>query len=241
MAVEPGRAVAGHLPVEVVGAEDAQLRLASTGGLVGGGTRLEVLRDEPAVGISPFHDAGAAKRLEPPDMGSDIGVVVATRDTDIAALDPRPMLARTIDPGAAGDLRDIAVGRASVTGTADLDDRADRHLPGSRPVRQRHVMDPAIDAVDHDTDAVAELIGELLVDQAAVDWALALGTLQGRRLRVALLSARGEPPVDGLADVAALAQPAHGRPEPLRKRPYPRLGLPGEPIAVEGLQAPDPQ
>jgi hypothetical protein len=130
LAVEPSRAVAGHLPVEVVGAKEAHLGPASLGGLIGGGTGLEVLRDQPAVGIGPLHDAGAAKRFEAPDMSADIGVMVSARDTDIAALGKRPMLAWTIDPGAAGDLGDVVVGRPLGTGAADFDDGAERRLLG---------------------------------------------------------------------------------------------------------------
>jgi hypothetical protein len=52
-----------------------------------------------------------------------------------------------------------------------------------------------------------------------------------------LLAARGERPVDGLDDVATLAERAHGRLEPLRECPHAWLGLLGQPIALEGLQA----
>src|SRR5262249_11161868 len=48
-------------------------------------------------------------------------------------------------------------------------------------------------------------------------------------------------PVDGLDDVATLAELAHGRFESLRERPHPWLGFLGEPIAFQGLQAADAQ
>ncbi len=83
---------------------------------MGGGTDLEVLRDEPVVGIGPFYDACAAKRFEPPDMRPDVGVIVAARDTDVATLSERPMFTGTIDPAAASDLGDVVVGRPLGTG-----------------------------------------------------------------------------------------------------------------------------
>src|SRR5207249_2755528 len=123
--------VAGHLLVEVVGAEDAELGRGSPGGLMGGGTSLEVLRDEPTVAIDSLHDAGAAQRFEPPDVRADIGVIISTWDTDLAVLGERPMLARTINPAAASDLSNVMVGRPLGTGAADLDHGADRCLLGS--------------------------------------------------------------------------------------------------------------
>jgi len=124
LAVEPSRAVASHLPVEIVGAQEAYLGPASLGVLIGGGPGFEVLRDQPAVGIDPLHDASAAKRFKAPDMSADIGVIVPTRDTDIALLGQRPMLTRTIDPCAACKLGNVVVGRTLGTGAADLDNRS---------------------------------------------------------------------------------------------------------------------
>lgn len=51
LVIEPGRAVAGHLSVEVVGAEDTYLGLTAPAGLVGNGPGLKIRRNEPAVGI----------------------------------------------------------------------------------------------------------------------------------------------------------------------------------------------
>src|SRR5881397_66143 len=68
LAIEPSRAVTGHLAVEVVGAEDPHLGPASLSGLMRARSGLKVLRDEPVVGIGPLDDAGAAKGLQPPDV-----------------------------------------------------------------------------------------------------------------------------------------------------------------------------
>ena len=54
-------------------------------------------------------------------------------------------------------------------------------------------------------------------------------------------AARGERPVDRFDDVAALAEPAHGRLEVFGERPHPRLPFPGEPITFQILKAADTQ
>jgi hypothetical protein len=128
--VEPGRAVARHLPVEIVGREDTHLDLGPLGGVMGGCAGLEVLRDEPAVGPDPLDDAGAAKGFEASDVSVDLGVEVSAPDREIAVHGERPVLAWTIDPGATGDPRNVVIGRALGTGRADLDDGPDRRLLG---------------------------------------------------------------------------------------------------------------
>src|SRR5262249_23458037 len=159
-----------------------------------------------------------AKRFETPDVRADIGVVVAARDTDIAVLGKRPVLAGTKDPRATGDLGDVVVGWTWGAGAADLDDRADRRFLGSGGVRQRHVVDPPVDAVNDGADTVAELVGELLVDQAANDGRRHLLAMQAEAFGTAQLAAGGERPVDGFDDVAAFAERAHGRLKLIRER-----------------------
>src|SRR5262249_22251672 len=102
-------------------------------------------------------------------------------------------------------------------------------------------MDPPVDAVDDHADTVAELVGELLVDQASNDGRTHLLTMQAEAFGATLLAAGGKRPVDCLDDVAAFAELAHGRFELIRECPHPWLKLAREPIALERLQAADPQ
>ena len=101
------------------------------------------------------------------------------------------------------------------------------------------MVHPSVDAVDDDADAVAELVGEPLVDQAADDRCPDLLAMKAEGFYSALLAARGERPVDRLHDVATLPELPHGRLEPVGERPYSGLGLAGQPIAFQGLQAAD--
>jgi hypothetical protein len=98
-----------------------------------------------------------------------------------------------------------------------------------------------VDAVNDDADAVAELVGELLVDQAANNWRPHLLAMQAEGLGAALPAAGGERPVDGFDDVAAFSERAHGRLELIREPPHSRLGLLGQAIALQGLQAANAQ
>src|SRR6266516_772875 len=102
-------------------------------------------------------------------------------------------------------------------------------------------MDPPVDAVDDDADAVAELVRKLLVDHTAYNRRCDVIATQVDGFGAALLAAIGERPVDGLDDVAALAERTHGRLQPLRECPHSWRGLLGEPIALQGLQAADAQ
>ncbi len=103
-------------------------------------------------------------------------------------------------------------------------------------------MDPPIDAVDDDADPVAEFVGELLVDHAARRLGVVpLLAVEDEACRAALLAPFGERPVDRFDDIAALAERPHGRLELIRDVHTPGSSLPGEPIALKGLQAADPQ
>src|SRR5712691_1236762 len=102
-------------------------------------------------------------------------------------------------------------------------------------------MDPPVDAVDDKADAVAELIGEPLVDDAADDRRPDFLTMQIEAFESTLLAALGQRSVDRLHDVAALAKLPHRRFEPLGEHPHARLGFLSQAIALQRLQASDPQ
>ena len=58
--VKPGGAIAGDLPVEIIGREHAHIAPTAMSGIVGLGAVLEIVRDPPAVGIDPLDNAVAA-------------------------------------------------------------------------------------------------------------------------------------------------------------------------------------
>src|SRR5262249_15178907 len=139
------------------------------------------------------------------------------------------------------DLCHVVVGGTLGAGAADLDDGADRCLLGGRGFTQRHVMDPAVDAVDDDADTIAELVGQLLIDQAAHERRPGLLAMKIGGPKYASWHARGECSGHRLDDVAALAEPAQRRLEFFRECPHAWFRFLGEPIACKLLQASDPQ
>ena len=56
------------------------------------GAGLEPVFDQPAIGIEPLDDAGAAQGLQPADMALDIGVIVPTGDPNSACLGDSPVM-----------------------------------------------------------------------------------------------------------------------------------------------------
>lgn len=59
--VEPSRAVARHLAVDIVSGEDTHTRPTAMTGIVSLGAGLEPVRDSPAVSVDPLDDASAAQ------------------------------------------------------------------------------------------------------------------------------------------------------------------------------------
>ena len=122
--VQPGRAVRSELPVQIDGRDDANAGLPVAAGIVISRVAAQIIWDAPLVGVDALDDAGPAQRLQPPDMGIDIALIVAAGN---AALEFRllQMTARPID-AVLGDGGDAAVGRSGCRlGRADLDDAAD--------------------------------------------------------------------------------------------------------------------
>ena len=74
LAVEPGRTVARHLPVEVIAGEDLHVRLAAALRVIGQGALLEILGNEPAVRAEALNDPCPPERLQAAHMAVDEGV-----------------------------------------------------------------------------------------------------------------------------------------------------------------------
>src|SRR5207245_9658152 len=68
LAIEPGCAIARHLPVQVVAGEYSHIRLPPTLGVISQRALLEVLRDEPAVGAETLYDPRPPERLQAAHM-----------------------------------------------------------------------------------------------------------------------------------------------------------------------------
>src|SRR5262249_60004144 len=92
-AIEPGRAITRYLPVEVVGAKDPQAGLTPLSGIVGGRAIFEVLGDEPAIGVGPFNNAGAAQSFQAPHMSVHVGVIVPAGDAELGGFGKCAVLA----------------------------------------------------------------------------------------------------------------------------------------------------
>jgi hypothetical protein len=76
--VEPGRAIAAHLAVEVQRGQRAVAEILRTAGSVIGNAPLgDVVGDSPMVGVDALDMAGPAQGFQPADVGTDEGVRVA--------------------------------------------------------------------------------------------------------------------------------------------------------------------
>lgn len=109
--VEPSRAVARHLPVEIVAGQDPHTGLTAPARIVGRRASLKILGNDPADGAGPLDNAGAAQRLRAPHVGIDECVIVSTTDAGRRSLQDLSVNARAILARAMGDDRDVAVRR----------------------------------------------------------------------------------------------------------------------------------
>src|SRR5467141_494528 len=120
------------------------------------------------VGVDPLDDPSPTQRLEPADMGVDEAVMVAAGN---AAVEPGllQMAARPID----AILRHAgngAVGRtAADLSRSDLDDAADADILDSSRIEASDMVDAAVDTIDNEGQVLTQLVGEMLVDNAAGD------------------------------------------------------------------------
>jgi hypothetical protein len=137
-------------------------------------------------------------------MGVDEAVIVAAGN---AAVEPRllQMAARPID----AILRHTgngAVGRtATCFGQSDLDDAANADVLDSSRIDAGNVVGTAVDAIDDEGQVFAELIGEMLVDDAADSRRRGRAVVNPEARRIALKAFRPQCLVHGLDDIAALA------------------------------------
>ncbi|BCH32746.1 hypothetical protein MesoLjLc_46760 [Mesorhizobium sp. L-8-10] len=143
------------------------------------------------------------------------------------------MAARSID-AALGDARDGAVGRAArVLGRADLDDAADPRILDAGRVEAGDIMSAPVDAVDHDGQVLAQLVGQIFVDDAAGDRDFGRGIVNLEGHRIALRAVGLQRLVHVSDDVAALAQLAQRRFHPLAEFPDAWRVLGGEPHLLQ--------
>jgi hypothetical protein len=111
--IEPGRAVACHLLIQVVAGEDFHVRLATALGVVSQGALLEIVRNEPAVRAETLNDPRPPERLQAAHMAVHEGVGVRpSREPDIAKVDQLAMVGRPVLAKAMRQLGDGPVGRA---------------------------------------------------------------------------------------------------------------------------------
>src|SRR6266700_1657458 len=239
-AIEPGRSVSLDLAFEIEGRKHATVDPAISPGIIGRGLALKILRETPMVGVDPLDDPSPTQRLEPADMGVDEAVMVAAGN---AAVEPRllQMAARPID----ALLR--YAGNSAIGGTAarfrqsDLDDAAEADDLDTGRIDAGNVVSAAIDAIDDEGQVFAELVGEMLVDDAADDRRRGRAIVNPEARRIALTAFRAQCLVHRLDDVAALAQFAQGRLQFFAQLPAARRGLAGKPHSFQLAKPRQPQ
>src|SRR5690606_14764357 len=79
--IKPGRAIGTNLFFELNGRDDTDAGLPVATGIIGRGTVLEILRDAPLVRVDPLDDPCTTQRLQPPDMGIHIALIITARHT----------------------------------------------------------------------------------------------------------------------------------------------------------------
>src|SRR5882724_4071915 len=209
-AIEPGRSLSLDLAFEIEGRKDARVDLAISPGIIGRGPALKIFGEPPMVGVDPLDHPSPTQRLEPADMGVDEAAMVAAGN---AAVEPGllQMAARPID-AILCHTGNGAVGRtAADLSRSDLDDAADADIFDSSRIDAGNVVGAAVDAIDDEGQVFAELVGEMLVDDAADDRRRGRAVVNPEARRIAREALRPQCLVHGLDDVAALAHLAQGR------------------------------
>ncbi len=173
-------------------------------------------------------------------MALDIGIIVAAEDAHSACLGDGPVFTRAVFTGVLCELGNIAIGWSGREWRAsDLDYGAEPCFIGHGGLAQHHMVDTPVDAIDGDTDPVAQFVGRFLADDPADHRDRGRPAMQEDAFRAPRLTARGEGAVNGLDDIAAFAQFPQSRFEPIRKVLDAGLDLPRQPKASQHLQAPD--
>src|SRR5882757_8375896 len=173
-------------------------------------------------------------------MGVDEAVMVAAGN---AAVEPGllQMAARPIDP-LLRHVGNSAIGRtAACFGRSDLDDAADTDVLDSSRIDAGNVVRAAVDAIDDEGQVFAELVGEMLVDDAANDRRRGRAVVNPEARRIALKAFRLQHLVHRLDDVAALAQFAQGGLQLFAQLPAARRGFAGKPHSFQLAKPRQPQ
>src|SRR5712692_4552070 len=173
-------------------------------------------------------------------MGVNEAVMVAAGN---AAVEPGllQMAARPIDPLLRHAGNGAIGGTATYFGRSDLDDAADTDVLDSSRIDAGNVVGAAINAIDDKGQAFAELLREMLVDDAADDRRQGRAVVNPEARRIALKAFRPQCLVHGLDDIAALTHLAQGRLEFFAQSPAARCGLAGEPHSLQLAKPRQPQ
>src|SRR5205085_3942829 len=175
LSVEPGRAVAGNLPVEADDRERPYPQpVTALAEVIGLPTLDDVLRDLPIIGIDPFDMTSPAQRLQATDMGAHISLGVLALAFEVV-MDMLQVPARPVDAIAVGRVgSDVAVGRSwTRANRSGFNDDVPPHLFDPVRVLELDVMNAAIDAVDDQIDPLAHLVSGQALGQDAADDLLA--------------------------------------------------------------------
>ena len=175
LAVEPGGALMADLLVKAGGRQDADPDVRPVPcEIVGLAALGKIGGDAPVVGVDPLDMAGPAQRLQPADVGTDVGLGIAADAVDGGAR-PLQMLGRTIDAFLAGNVQDVAVcGARTGRAGAGRHDHAPPDFLGAGGIHL-DVMHAPVHAVDHQPNPFAHLVAaQALVEHPADD---ALGRL----------------------------------------------------------------
>lgn len=108
-----------------------------------------------------------------------------------------------------------------------------------RPSEHRAIA--PVDAINDDTNSVAQFVGQVLADDPADDRDRSRPSMQEDIFRAPRLTPRDEGPVYGFDDIAAFTELSHCRFKPIGKVPEAGLGLARQPKASQHLQASNAQ
>src|SRR5712691_10680547 len=238
--IEPGRALSLDLAFKIEDRKDASVDLAISPGIIGRGPALKIFGEPPVIGVDPLDDPSPTQRLEPADMGVDEAVMVAAGNAAVES-GLLQMAARLID-AVLRHTGNGAVGRtAADLSRSDLDDAADADVLDSSRIDAGNVVGATINAIDDEGQVFAQLVGEMLVDNAADDRRRGRAVVNPEARRIALKAFRPQCLVHGLDDIAALAHRAQGGLQLFAQLPTARRGLAGKPHSLQLAKPRQPQ
>src|SRR5713101_8275244 len=173
-------------------------------------------------------------------MGVDEAVMVAA---GTAAVEPGllQMAARPIDALLRHAGNGAIGGTAADLSRSNLDDAADADDLDSSRIEAGNVVGAAIDAIDDEGQVFAQLVGEMLVDDAADDWRRGRAVVNPEVRRIALKPFRPQCLVHGLDDIDALAHLAQGGLQLFAQLPAAWRGLAGKPHSLQLAKPRQPQ